>query len=128
MCNVTDAAELIEPLGIRTEDIQERDNITLTCIGAGHPPPHVEWSKVDGTISNRTTISNSSMSTNEGNVTRVTVELTITGAYRDDTGSYECLVSNLLNSVTGIVNLTVQCMYLVLVFFVLVISTLKLYS
>ena len=51
------------------------------------------------------------MSTNEGNVTRVTVELIITGAYRDDSGSYECSVSNLLNTVTGTVNLTVQCMY-----------------
>ena len=103
---------MIEPLPPgRAQDTKEGLNITLTCIGAGHPPPHVEWRKVDGTISNRTTISNSSMSTNEGNVTRVTVELTITGAYRDDSGSYECLVSNLLNTVTGTVNLTVQCMY-----------------
>ena len=51
------------------------------------------------------------MSTNEGNVTRVTVELIITGSYRDDSGSYECSVSNLLNTVTSTVNLTVQCMY-----------------
>jgi len=49
------------------------------------------------------------MSTNEGNVTRVTVELIITGAYRDDSGSYECSVSNLLNTVTSSINLTVQC-------------------
>ena len=110
---LTDAAELVEPLPPgRTQDTQEGLNITLTCIGAGHPPPRVEWRKVDGTISNRTTISNSVMFTNEGNVTRVTVELTITGAYRDDSGSYECSVSNLLNTVTGTVNLTVQCTFL----------------
>ena len=103
---------MIEPLPPgRTQDTKEGLNVTLTCIGAGHPPPHVEWRKVDGTISNRATISNSSMSTNEGNVTRVTVKLTITGAYRDDSGSYECSVSNLLNTVTGTVNLTIQCMY-----------------
>ena len=49
------------------------------------------------------------MSTNEGNVTRVTVELIITGSYRDDSASYKCSVSNLLNTVTNTVNLTVQC-------------------
>jgi len=49
------------------------------------------------------------MSTNEGNVTRVTVELIITGAYKGDSGIYECSVSNLPNMVTSIVNLTVQC-------------------
>ena len=107
---VADAAEIVEPLPPgTTQDTQEGLNITLTCIGAGHPPPHVEWRKVDGTISNRATISNSSMSTNKGNVTRVTVELIITGAYRDDSGIYECSFSNLLNTVTGTVNLTVQC-------------------
>ena len=109
----TDAAELIEPpLVGRVKDGQEGLNITLTCIGAGHPPPHVVWRKTDGTISTRTTISNSSMFTNKGNVTRVTVELIITGAYRDDSGSYECSVSNLLNTVDSSVNLTVQCTYL----------------
>ncbi|XP_065913065.1 hemicentin-1-like isoform X2 [Dysidea avara] len=106
---INDAAELVEPLPPgRTEDVQEGLNVTLTCIGAGHPPPHVQWRKIDGTISNRTTISNSIMSTNEGNVTRVTVELTITGSYRDDSGSYECSVSNLLNTITSTVNLTIQ--------------------
>ena len=110
---VADAAEIVEPLPPgRTQDTQEGLNITITCIGAGHPPPRVEWRKVDGTISNRTTISNSIMSTNKGNVTRVTTELIITGSYRDDSGRYECLVSNLLNTATSTVNLTVQCMFL----------------
>ncbi|XP_065914251.1 adhesion G protein-coupled receptor L3-like [Dysidea avara] len=99
---VNSAAELVKLL-----HIQEGLNITLTCSGAGHPPPQVEWRKVDGTFSNRTTLSNSSMSTNEGNVTRVTVELIITGAYRCDNGIYECSVSNLLNTVTNTVNLSV---------------------
>jgi len=49
------------------------------------------------------------MSTNEGNVTRVTVELIIMGAYRDDSGSYKCSVRNLLNMVTSTINLVVQC-------------------
>ena len=51
-----------------------------------------------------------SMSTNEGNVTRVTVDLTISGAYREDTTNYICSASNLLNRVTRNVSLIVQCM------------------
>ena len=52
-----------------------------------------------------------SMSTNKGNVTRVTVNLIFTGILREDTGVYECSVSNLLNDVTGNVSLTVQCRF-----------------
>ena len=52
-----------------------------------------------------------SLSTNKGNVTRVTVNLVFTGILREDTGVYECLVSNLLNDVTGNVSLTVQCTF-----------------
>ena len=52
-----------------------------------------------------------SMSTNEGNVTNVTVDLIFTGAYREDTGVYECSVSNLLNDDRSNVSLIIQCMY-----------------
>ena len=52
-----------------------------------------------------------SMSTNEGNVTRVTIDLIFTGAYREDTGVYECSVSNLLNDVRRNISLIVQCRY-----------------
>ena len=52
-----------------------------------------------------------SMSTNEGNVTKVTIDLIFTGAYREDTGVYECFVSNLLNDVRRNVSLIVQCRY-----------------
>ena len=52
-----------------------------------------------------------SMSTNEGNVTRVTVELILTRASREDTGVYECSVANLLNIVTRNISLIVQCTF-----------------
>ena len=48
-----------------------------------------------------------SMSTNEGNVTRVTVHLIFTGAHKEDAGVYVCSVSNLLKSVQ--INITIQC-------------------
>ena len=50
------------------------------------------------------------MSTNEGNITRVTVDLIFNGTYREDTGVYECLASNLLNKATRMIPLIVQCM------------------
>ena len=108
---IIDAAEILEPLNIM-EYIREGDNITLRCIGVGHPPPLVQWSKLDGLLSGRTSVTNMSMSTNKGNVTRVTVDLIFTETYRDDTGVYECLVRNLLNDVTGNVSLTIQCTYM----------------
>ena len=108
----TDAAEILQPQK-ETKSIREGENITLTCIGVGHPPPLVQWRKRDGLLSGRTSVTNMSMSTNEGNVTRVTVNLIFTGANREDTGVYECIVSNLLNDVTGNVSLTVQCMQVI---------------
>ena len=80
------------------------------CVGVGHPPPLVQWSKFNGSLSDRVSSSNMSLSTNEGNVTNVTVDLVFTGAYREDTGVYECTVSNLLNDITRNVFLIVQCM------------------
>ena len=53
-----------------------------------------------------------SMLTNEGNVTNVTVDLIFTGTYRDDTGVYECSVSNLLNTIQKDTTLIIQCMLL----------------
>ena len=108
---LTDAAEILEPLTDMVEEyITEGENITLRCIGVGHPAPLVQWIKLDESLSDRTSVTNMSMSTNKGNITRVTVDLIFSGVYREDTGVYECLVSNLLNDVTRNVSLTVQCM------------------
>ena len=108
-CIYTDAAEILEPLR-EIKDVKERENITLRCTGVGHPPPLVQWRKLNGSLSDRVSITNTSMSTNEGNVTRVTVDLTLSGAYREDTAIYLCSASNLLNRVTRNVSLIVQCM------------------
>ena len=110
--NVLDAAEIFEPSDRGAFIVEEENNITLECIGAGYPPPLVQWRKLNGSLSDRVSITNMSMSTNEGNVTNVTVDLIFTGAYREDTGVYECLVSNLLNHVTRSIGLTVQCTYI----------------
>ena len=104
-----DAAEILKS-SKDLEYVREGDNITLRCIGVGYPPPLVQWSKVNGSLSDRTSTTNMSMLTNEGNVTNVTVDLIFTGTYRNDTGVYECSVSNLLNAVTRNISMVVQCM------------------
>ena len=75
----------------------------------GYPPPLVQWRKVNGSLSDRVSITNMSMSTNEGNVTNVSVDLIFTGAHKEDAGVYVCSVSNLLKSVEISITLTTQC-------------------
>ena len=108
----TDGVEILEPTESLAEYAVEGRNITLRCVGVGYPPPLVEWRKLNGSLSDRVSSTNMSMSTNEGNVTRVTVDLMITRVSRKDTGVYECSVSSLLNIVTRSINLTIQCMYI----------------
>ena len=106
----TDAAEILEPVVDKTEHIEEGKNVTLRCIGVGYPPPLVQWRKLHGLLNDRVSSTKMSMSTNEGNVTRVTVDLFITNVSREDTGDYECIATNLLNNVTRKISLIVQCM------------------
>ena len=107
-CNVIiDAAEILEPLVDKTEHIEEGEDITLTCVGVGRPPPLVEWRKF-----NRVFSSNMSVSTNEMNVTRVTIMLMLTRASREDSGVYMCFASNPLNIAVRNITLTVKCGYL----------------
>ena len=107
---VTDAAEILEPAGGETEHIVEEYDAILRCTGAGYPPPLVQWSKVNGSLSDRTSAISISLPTNRGNVTNVTVDLIFTGTYREDTGVYECSVGNLLGIVTRSTMLIIQCM------------------
>ena len=52
-----------------------------------------------------------SVPTGYGNVTRVSVNLTITNASREDTGAYVCSASNEIGSDTKSMNITVQCKF-----------------
>ena len=81
----------------------------INCVGVGHPPPTVQWRKISGGCSNRISTSMSNQ-TNQWNVTRVTAVLKVTGAYREDTGEYECTVNNQQRHITDNVSLIVQCM------------------
>ena len=55
---------------------------------------------------------NVSVPTGYGNVTRVSVNLTITAALREDTGDYICSANNSIgDDDNNNVNITVQCKY-----------------
>ena len=50
-----------------------------------------------------------SVPTGYGNVTRVSVNLTIANASREDIGVYTCSANNSIGSDSSNVNITVQC-------------------
>ena len=92
------------------EIIVERNTTTITCEAFGYPPPTVVWNRINGILSDRVSVSSSiSVPTGYGNVTRVSVNLTITNASREDTGVYTCSANNSIGSDSSNVSITVQC-------------------
>ena len=83
------------------------------CETFGYPPPTIVWSRLDGNLSDRVLVSdNVSVPTGYGNVTRVSVNLIITNAYREDTGNYMCLASNEIGGDDNNVSITVECKFI----------------
>ena len=92
--------------------ISENNTTTITCEALGYPPPTIVWSRANGTLSDRVSVSDSvSVPTGYGNVTRVSVNLTIANASREDTGVYICFSNNSIGSNERRVNITVQCKF-----------------
>ena len=90
--------------------VTERNTVKFTCEAIGYPPPIVVWNRNNGTLSDRVSVSDSvSVPTGNGNVTRVSVNLTITNASREDTGVYTCSANNSIGSDNRNVSITVQC-------------------
>ena len=82
----------------------------ITCEAFGYPPPTVVWNRINGILSDRVSVSdNVSVPTGYGNVTRVSVNLTITNASREDTGVYTCSANNSIGSDSSNISITVQC-------------------
>ena len=90
---------------ITTVIINENNSTEIICEAIGYPPPTVVWSRTNGTLSDRVSVSDSF----PGNMTRVSANLTITNASREDTGVYMCSANNSVGSDERIVNITVQC-------------------
>ena len=92
--------------------VREGSATTITCETFGYPPPTVVWSRLNENLSDRVLVSdNVSVPTEYGNVTKVSVNLTITNASREDTGEYMCFANNSVGNDTKIINITVQCTY-----------------
>ena len=90
--------------------VREGNTTTITCEAFGYPPPTVVWNRINGILSDRVSVSDSvSVPTGYGNVTRVSVNLTITNASREDTGVYTCSANNSIGSDSSNVTITVQC-------------------
>ena len=86
--------------------------IVITCEAFGYPPPTIVWSKTDGALSDRMVVDDSvTIPTGNGNVSSVGVNLTLTNANREDTGSYQCTASNSNGNDTQNVSIIVQCKY-----------------
>ena len=97
---------------INDEVLIERNATTITCEAIGYPPPTVQWDRTDGTLSDRVSVSGSiSVPTGYGNVTRVSVNLTITNVSREDTGVYMCSANNSVGDDIINASITVQCKF-----------------
>ena len=98
--------------------VEEGNGTTVTCEATGFPPPTTVWSRTNGILSNRVSVSESfSTLTNNGNVTRVSLNLTITNVSREDTGVYSCSATNSIGSHRINVSITVQCKLILFIMF-----------
>ena len=102
--------------------VRERNTTTVTCEAVGYPPSTIVLSRTNGTLSDRVSVSESiSVPTGYGNVTRVSVNLTITNASREDTGVYMCSANNSIGSDSKSINITVQCKLIIIISYVAVL-------
>ena len=94
-------------------NITEGSNGAITCTATGYPVPTVVWQNSDGSsLSNDRLVSGSSVnmsSTDDGNVSSVSVELLVIGAMRVDSGMYRCSATNSVSNTTSNIIITVQC-------------------
>ena len=92
--------------------VRKGNTSTIICKAFGYPSPTIVWERINGTLSDRVSVSDHvSVPTGYGNVIRVSVNLTLTNASREDTGVYTCLANNSIGSDSNNVSITVQCKY-----------------
>ena len=88
----------------------EGSTFTVTCEAMGYPPPLIVWTRTNGILSDRVSLSNNITSlTKDGFVSSIRVNLTISNASREDTGEYQCFANNSIGSVySNYVRITVK--------------------
>ena len=98
--------------------VREGSTTKIPCQAFGYPPPTIVWKRNNEILNDRVSVSDSvSVHTGYGNVTRVTVNLTIANASRGDTGVYTCSANNSIGSDSSSVTVTVQCKFIIVIHF-----------
>ena len=92
-----------------TQNVTAGQSFTLICNATGYPVPSIEWT-LNGTSY---MISNSTITTITltGGLRSNTSNITVTDAMTNDTGIYECVATNVVNTVTQDATVTVQSQF-----------------
>ena len=106
LCCLYVVRSIITGNGLQSQNVIVGEQFTLTCNATGFPAPSIEW-----TLNGRTyTIRDPSMvtiTTTEGLQFNASV-IAVTNATFSDTGLYECVASNLVNTDTQSATVIVQ--------------------
>ena len=91
--------------GPQTQNVTAGQSFMLTCNATGYPVPSIEW-----------TLNGTSYTSRDSSVTITVMEglrsntsvIEVTNAITNDTGIYECVATNIVNTDTQDANVTVQ--------------------
>ena len=92
----------------RAQNVTVGDALILTCSATGSPVPTIEW-RQNGTSYNIRDPSVTSITTTDGIQSRSSI-LNVTNATASDTGLYQCVATNVVNTVTQNATVIVQGM------------------
>ena len=97
------------------------DSNRITCTAEGYPTPDIIWLNNNGSeVDKDRLITSIVMATGVGNITNKSVAISIT---RDDGGVYTCIASNSVDSDTSIINIAVQCKFILKFCFIEIINS-----
>ena len=89
-------------------EVNEGTNITLTCEAIGDPMPSLMWIRTTEGFSNRGSMDNRTVLTENDSVS---VNLTIRNATREDTGEYVCTANNCVGNDSRSVKIIINCKF-----------------
>ena len=89
-----DQPVIATPLENITIVIHEGMNRTFTCKATGYPIPNVIWHRMDGSSTDRVSMSENILTRGGGS----TANLVIRNASKEDTGIYTCTANNSIGS------------------------------
>ena len=90
---------------LQTQNVTAGRSFTLTCNATGFPVPSIEWTLNGISYTGSTSIT---IITLANGLQSNTSSITVTDAMANDTGVYECMATNIVNTDTQNANVTVQ--------------------